>query len=74
MDMVDHVNFKIVNSICYIGLAIQSMNVMVHKCEDPTKRNITIYRRNCVHDNEQYSIIYKHSSSYCQLHPVQMHV
>ena len=56
MDIIDHVNFKIVNSICYIGLAIQSMNLMVHKCEDPTKRNITIYRRNCVHDDEQYYI------------------
>ena len=29
-----------------------SMNLMVYKCEDPT-RNITIYRANCVHDNEQ---------------------
>ena len=33
-----------------------TMNLMVHKCEDPTKRNITIYRRSCVHDNEQYYI------------------
>ena len=55
MDIIDHVIFNIVDSIiCYIGLAIQSMNLMVHKCEDPTKRKTTTYRRNCVRDNEQY--------------------
>ena len=51
--MFDQVNLHIINSNCYIGLAIQSMNLMVYKCGYPTKKHITICRISCVHDNEQ---------------------
>ena len=56
VNIIDHVSFKIIKSNCYIGVANRSMNLMVYKCEDPTKKSTTIYRINCVHENEQYYI------------------
>ena len=38
IDIIDHVSLTIINPNCYIGLAIQSMNLMVYKCEDPTQK------------------------------------
>ena len=50
------------------------MNLMVHKCEDPTKRNINNLQKKLCTYMTMNNIIYEHSNSYCQLHPVQMHV
>ena len=47
MDITDHVNLKIINSNCYIGLANQSMNLMVYKCEDPHTKKLNILH-NCL--------------------------
>ena len=54
MDIIDHVDFKIVNSICYIGLAVQSMNLMVHKCEDPTKKKHNNLQKKLCTMNKSY--------------------